>query len=756
MPHCILLTRDDMTSCASVRRATVLFSLFLFAILAYSQPAFAAKCEDDAEAYEKAKYKVRQVRIDTPVDWLFGSVGDAVKRILTDKDMPIKAHDPFTTQAFDDGFIFVNNNFNPLQAVPKARFAARLAYPFIENCDGSQLDVVYRVYSLALSNYLIRNFELGGKQEVSRAVPETGATRRLAHFFVQPNIGYNRSRAVFGGASLSAQVPNRFIKNVSLKSSGSSSSSEVGLDASGSRERERGFIRFTEWDFEYFRDDTEEGALDLKRATGRAQILAATRPIGGHELTLRFGGAVEAGNRQTDENAAVLPADALASNGHKAIKLFVGGSMNAGRHDFKASYGAQFGNAGEGTKIDYVKQVFDAGADFRFFPWDHHYPITLEGKFAAGSISKKGVLPVAERFFGGNTEQNFLSGSTWVIQSNPFIRSYPQNRFAQARAGDVFGGERFFSANLTIAPTIWAEPLVPKEVMNYCARPELPSDETAPENPEDGTCLSYDEAVEIALSVAESSIKGSYLSEKPKFRAMTEQIKNLAEPLEELRKELSLVRQNSDPAVQAALKKVYDPPPPGATEASGSFAYVHKTTKRILADIEDQKVTRGDVKILAVGVRDEPSYIQDMAVDLEALAALLPSTQAARIRALRDTFVAQGEIIKAKFKDVMASPEAAEAEKQAKQEMRYPTRVMKELSHEANLYSVSPVAFFDVARLWQSPNRPGDLRRGAGVGGRFSLLSFDVTAGYSWNIHPRPGEGRGAFVFSLGLSNLFR
>ncbi len=734
----------------------MLFALFLFAILACSQSALAAKCEDDAEAYEKAGYTVRQVRIDTPVDWLFGSVGDAVKRILTDKDMPIKAHDSFTTQAFDDGFIFVNNNFNPLQAVPKARFAARLAYPFIENCDSSQLDVVYRVYSLSLSNHLIRTFELGGKQEVSRAVPETRATRRLAQFFVQPNVGYNRSRAVFGGASLSAQIPNGFIKNVSLKSSGSSSSSEVSLDASGSRERERGFIRYTEWDFEYFRDDTEEGALDLKRATGRAQIIAATRPIGGPELTLRFGGAVEGGNRQTDESAVALPADALASSGHKAIKLFVGGSLNVGRHDFKASYGVQLGNAGEGTKIDYLKQVFDAGANLRLFPWDHHYPITLEGKFAAGSISKKSVLPVAERFFGGNTEQNFLSGSTWEIQSNPFIRSYPQNRFAQARAGDVFGGERFFSTNLTIAATVWARPLVPKEVMNYCARPELPSDETAPENSEDGTCLSYDEAVEFALGVAESGIKSSYLSEKPKFKAMTEEVKKLAQPLEELRKELFLVRQNSDPAVQAALKKLYDPPPPGATEASGSFARVHKTTKKILGDIDEQKVNRADVRTLAVGTLGGTSRIQNMAVDLDALAALLPSTQAARIKALGDTFVAEGEIIKDKFTKVMASPEADEAEKQAKREMRYPTRVIKELSHEANLYSVSPVAFFDVARLSQSPNRPGDLRRGAGVGGRFSLLSFDLTAGYSWNIHPRPGEGRGAFVFSLGLSNLFR
>lgn len=734
----------------------MLFSLLILPILAYCRPAIAAKCEKAPEFYESKKYTVRSVRIDSPLGWLFGSVNSANSQILTDQDMPIKKHDLFTKQAFDDGFIFVNNNFNPLQVVRRARFAARVAYPDIENCDDGQLDVVYKVYSLSLSNYLVRTFELGRKQEQSRAVPETRATRRLARFFIQPYAGYNRSRALLGGANLSAEMPTDFIESLSLKSSGSSSSSEVSFNANGSRERERGPIRYTEWDFGYLRDDTQGGATDLKRATGRGQILAATRSIGGHELMLRFGGAIEGGNRQTGEDVAALPADALASSGHKAVKLFVGGSMNLGRHPLKASYGAQFGNAGDGAKIDYIKQVFDAAGDFRFFPWEDHHPVIVEGKFAAGTISKRGALPVAERFFGGNNEQNFLSGSTWVIQNNPFIRSYPQNRFAHARAGDVFGGERFFSANLTLAATVKAEPLVPKELFNYCAKPKLESDETAPENPEDATCLTFDEAVAIALSVAESSIKGSYLSEKPKFREMTEEVRNLPKPLEQLRQELSLVRENSDPAVQAALKKLYTPPPPGAIDASGSFARVFKTIKKILNDIDEQKVDRADVRTLAVGALGGRSRIQNMAVDLEALAALLAPTQAARIRALRDTFITQGDIIKDKFNKVIGSDEDNEAAEQARKEMRYPTRVIKELSHEANLYSVSVVGFFDVARLWESPNRPGDLRRGVGLGGRFSLISFDVTAGYAWNIHPRPGEGRGAFVFNMELSNLFK
>jgi hypothetical protein len=745
-----------MTSRVLGRRAIALFSLLLLATLANSRPVFAAKCKDNPADYEAAKYTVRRVRIDAPLGWLFGSVRSAAAEILTDKDMPIKADDQFTKQAFDDGFIFVNNKFNPLRLARGTRFAARAAYPGIENCDANQLDVVYRVYSFSFSSYLIRTFELGGKQEEARAVPETDETRRLSRFFLQPSAGYNRSRAIYGGASLSAEMPSGFIKSLTLKASGSSSSSEVSLNASGSRERERGPIRYTEWDFEFQRDDTPGDALELKRATGRAQFLAATRPIGSRELVLRFGGAVEGGNRQTNVNPASLPPEALASSGHKALKLFAGGSMNTGRHAFKASYGAQFGNAGEGAKVDYIKQIFDAGADLRFLPWGDHYPVTVEGKFAAGNISKRGTLPVAERFYGGNSERNFLSGSTWVIQDNPLIRSYPQNRLTRAQTGGAFGGERFFSFNLTLALTVWARPLVPKEVTNYCANPELESDETAAADSGDDTCLTFDEAVELGLSVAESSIKGSYLSEKPKFREMTKEVKNLEVPLETLRLELAAVRKISDPAVQSALQKLYKFSTSDGLEPSGSFALAHKAIKKILEDIGEQKVNRADVRSLAVGILGRPSRIEKMAADLEPLAALLPPNQAARIRAQRDTFVSVGETIKIKFDKVMGSTEDVEAGEQAKKEMAYPTRVIKQLSHEANLYSFSPVVFFDAARLWQSPNQPGDIRRGAGVGGRFSLVSLDVTTGYAWNIHPRLGEGRGAFVFSIGLSNLFR
>jgi hypothetical protein len=52
--------------------------------------------------------------------------------------------------------------------------------------------------------------------------------------------------------------------------------------------------------------------------------------------------------------------------------------------------------------------------------------------------------------------------------------------------------------------------------------------------------------------------------------------------------------------------------------------------------------------------------------------------------------------------------------------------------------------------------RLSETRYGLGTGIKFSLVTMDVTAGYCWNITRKPGEPRGAFVFSLDISDLFR
>jgi hypothetical protein len=88
--------------------------------------------------------------------------------------------------------------------------------------------------------------------------------------------------------------------------------------------------------------------------------------------------------------------------------------------------------------------------------------------------------------------------------------------------------------------------------------------------------------------------------------------------------------------------------------------------------------------------------------------------------------------------------------------MIYPRRVFKELTTEANLIAVSPLVIFDAARLHQGNLSNGKVRYALGGGLRLSIVSLDVTAGYAWNPNRDPWEPRGALLFSMEVSNLFR
>ncbi|MFN2533213.1 MAG: hypothetical protein ABR555_18170 [Pyrinomonadaceae bacterium] len=108
------------------------------------------------------------------------------------------------------------------------------------------------------------------------------------------------------------------------------------------------------------------------------------------------------------------------------------------------------------------------------------------------------------------------------------------------------------------------------------------------------------------------------------------------------------------------------------------------------------------------------------------------------------------------FADVNQSAAAANAHREAHRVMVYPRRVFEELTHEANLIAVSPLFVFDAARLGQRGGRRGDVRYALGGGMRLSVVSLDVAAGYAMNPNRKPWEPRGAVVFSMAVSHLFR
>ena len=102
--------------------------------------------------------------------------------------------------------------------------------------------------------------------------------------------------------------------------------------------------------------------------------------------------------------------------------------------------------------------------------------------------------------------------------------------------------------------------------------------------------------------------------------------------------------------------------------------------------------------------------------------------------------------------DVRTLPVPA-GERWAVQQNSFFTRALDVAFREMNLAAVSPVVVFDAARI--GPRSDG-VRYGVGPGVRFSIVTLDVTLGYSFNPKRRPGDPVGAFFFSMDIADLFR
>lgn len=691
------------------------------------------KCVEPAKFYEDNSYTVREVRIDSPLGWLFGSVDRKLSEILDDPAMPIKKGIRFRKQDEDAGFIRVKEKFPELTVSKTNRFAFRLAQPTLENCDktAAKLDVVYRVYTFGFSNFVSPLFDGGNRDDVKRAVVDTHATQVLANYFPQPLAGFNRSRNPFAGTKLTIDQPARALEKLSLEAAASNKSDEERVRAAGSQERASGLIRRFDYIFGYQHSNVPATATKLKDAFGLGQVIATTKPVGANQMILRFGAALETGNKQSTLTFLQLQPGDVAQSPYGALKAFLGTTLRWGRHELTGSYGIQLGTATKEAKIDFVKQVFDGAANLRFLPKDHR-PITIEAEFAAGSIQNRGKLPVAEKFFGGNVEHNFIASSDWIIRSEPFIRSFAENTLAQTTAQTFVGGDRFFSANLTAAFTVWGKPLVPDEVLK---EPD------------------FEKLVDFEFNTAQNALAISYLEETPEFRKVAEMSFGLGEKIAEIRKLLAqLAARNLGSEVDNQI---------GICQSDADD--IDETLSQIKTDLTEGNAKSADLRTLAVGFPTKsppiPAEVSDLLDDLNDLKDLdeIPDP-AAFSNVINETEILRVAMAHGflQVSDPTNSTAAARANNRARETLVYPRRVFRELSHEANLFAVSPVVILDAAGLRQTSATPGIIRYGVGGGIRLSIVSLDVTAAYAFNPNRNPWERRGAFVLSMEVSNLFR
>ncbi|HXI27559.1 MAG TPA: hypothetical protein VNG89_04035, partial [Vicinamibacterales bacterium] len=92
-------------------------------------------------------------------------------------------------------------------------------------------------------------------------------------------------------------------------------------------------------------------------------------------------------------------------------------------------------------------------------------------------------------------------------------------------------------------------------------------------------------------------------------------------------------------------------------------------------------------------------------------------------------------------------------ERKADRDLSHALRVLDVIFREMNIAAVSPVVTFDVAQIGPGGN---GARYALGGGVKLTVVTLDVTAGYAVTIHRQPGEPRGAFLFALDVSDLFR
>lgn len=703
--------------------------LVLATLLIAASPGFAqaGKCDKDPDSYQSEKYSVRQVRIETPLEWLFGSVEEEIQDALSAPDMPIKEGQAFMKADFNRSFEILVKHFLELTVSRAERIRVRISRPGLANCDETtkSLDVVFHVYTFAFSHYLTRAFETGRKEEMKRSVVDTPATRRLADYFPQPFVGYNRSRAIFAGSKLSIRQ-GRLLDNIALEGSGSSSSAVALAEGSGFHDRGAGLIRHTEYLVRYFYSNLPGNGIKLRQGYGRGQFFGATRAFGASDLIVRFGGLVEGGNKLSDVAPSQVLTTNLASARFSSFKGFVGVNMRIGKHGqaLKASYGLQLGSAGPGTHLDFTKQVFDSAANLRF-PIGDHRSFTVDLELAGGLIHTRNELPVGERFFGGNAGQNFTSSDSFIIRSNPVIRSFPQNQFDRNSATGILGGDRFFSTNVTLAATLWRKPLVPSEIVDD----------------------DFNTAAEIGLNFAESTLKTEHLKETAEFKAMVEGIEPLSRALEAITLELNKV---DTPALPQNVKDQLVLVREDASTAVETAAKVRK-------DAQEGSPKTGDIRKLVLGFPAVPvdSEISTVVIDAQVLSGM-PGLAANQLNERIAELEAARKRMADSFNDLSKSTAEKSAGAKARQDMAYPRRVFYELVNDANLIAISPVALFDTARLWQRDISAGKFRFAFGPGVRLSIVSLDITAGYAWNANRQPWEGRGAFVISMQASNLFR
>jgi hypothetical protein len=564
--------------------------------------------------------------------------------------------------------------------------------------------------------------------------PGTTGARRAeeAKPVVIPLVGNDSTRGTFGGVGFLDEIWRVGIAG-QAEISGNSS---IGYLTLGSPSTARPSADHpTVWAGSFIYDDTPAGFARYKESKFNIRASSSSKAFGSAHSFFRYGGAIEGGSQ---DSTAAPSSDIVANSNLGSVKLYAGVTGLSGASGFTASAGFQAGSTFRTGSSTFEKYLLNFGYNHTFpvkrpkplgerDPFTHvgltggvHRSLFLDMNFAAGLIQNAADTPLAERFFGGNVVQPFIPDESWSIPNGALIRSIPENQLG-ALSNSALGGSRFYSANVTVAFTVWGKPILPKEL--------VVSGSSAEQN------TGFPEVLNLPFNTAAIAIANTkelndpaYISEMKGVSAKGDQMSQKSTDLLNTLKQIP-----PDLAGQQTLKKQI-------SAVRSNLLSVREGAKEVAAKPDPQVVaalTTGSVPALLTAVDQLAKGLSDTSA-----ASLIPQLQmlAGEIGDLssqigRDANVPNDKYIDAAWKELAPGHRALDV-----------------FMHDLNVYSISPVAMVDAARVW--PTGEG-VRYGIGPGLRLSIINVNVTFGYSVNPHRMAGEKPGAIYMKLDVTNLF-
>jgi hypothetical protein len=708
--------------------------LFVAAVSCYAAPG---PCHNEEKLAEYNGYKILKVEILDPI----GFIAPWASRSKTLKGgLKLKENEQFSLDSYNQDVLFLSASLRGEFTSSRQPLKLAFATGQLQDCDPAArtLWVSYPIFSSVVPVLIAPSIE--EQTSETQRPSTTGATRAAANpVQASPLGGYDQTRGTWGGLNFSYTTGNVHLKG---ESEVSANSRNGHLDFGGKSGPVGKLWKEADWagTFEYLDTPAGTAAFEEGKLTGR--FSASTEEFTKSHIIFRYGGDLEGGHQQSRGTSAT--AGLTPNSSYGSLKLYAGTTGRPSNGAFTASYGLQLGSTlRSGTPV-FSKHLLDLGYNASF-PIPYRKPIgdqeeftgplsgvvhrllMIETRLSGGLIQNASGTPLAERFFGGNVARLLVQDDAWSIQSDALIRSIPENQLG-ALTGVGTGGTRFYSANSTVSFTVWGMPMLPKDLAAASKDVDCKK-HTAEEQGQFPCVLNFGfESTALTLANSNKLKDPDYIRQSAQVPVKAgELVKKLAELADKL--------------------KEITPPP---LEGSELDKAVKKFKSKLLQ-------ARGAASLIATS--PDPQVVYGLVsgtlpalVGLEKdLADGLQKNSQAKLATEAGELVNEANSLGKEMEDADKFP-SDKFRDQAWKTLAPGHRAIDVFLHDLNIFSVAPVAMFDVARVW--PVHEG-VRYGVGPGVRFSMANANFTLGYAVNPQPLGKEKTGAIYFKLDVTSMF-